>query len=86
MRELEARLTSKGRVTIPIKIRHRLGLEAGDTIQFEVAGDAVRIKTVKSTLLKGFGAVRPRKKPEDWNRVREDFEEGIAEEADPKDK
>lgn len=29
-----ATLTSKGQVTIPIQVRHALGLEAGDRIEF----------------------------------------------------
>jgi AbrB family looped-hinge helix DNA binding protein len=31
---VKARLTSKGQVTIPKSVRHRLGLKAGDEIDF----------------------------------------------------
>jgi len=38
------RLTSKGQVTIPIGIRERLGLMPGMEVDFEVEGDAIRIR------------------------------------------
>ncbi len=38
------RMTTKGQVTIPIAIRERLGLVPGNTVEFEVDGDAVRVK------------------------------------------
>lgn len=41
------RLTSKGQVTIPQPIREALGLLAGTEVEFEIEGDAVRIR--KST-------------------------------------
>jgi AbrB family looped-hinge helix DNA binding protein len=34
-------LTSKGQLTLPVKIRKRLGLETGDTVIFEYVGDQV---------------------------------------------
>jgi AbrB family looped-hinge helix DNA binding protein len=38
------RLTSKGQVTIPLEVRERLGLEPGTEVEFEVVGDAVRMR------------------------------------------
>ena len=38
-----ARLTSKGRVTVPREIRQRLGLRAGDRLLFEEDGNGVRM-------------------------------------------
>jgi AbrB family looped-hinge helix DNA binding protein len=37
------RITSQGRVTIPIEIREQLGLLPGTEVAFEVEGDAVRL-------------------------------------------
>ena len=48
------RLTSKGQVTIPIEIRERLGLHAGTEVEFELDGDAVRLR--KSATASGRGA------------------------------
>ena len=41
-----AKLTSKGQVTIPKRVRDYLGLKPGSTVQFEVRGDGqVLLKT-----------------------------------------
>ena len=41
------RVTSKGQVTIPIEIRERLGLHPGSEVEFELDGDAVRLRKVE---------------------------------------
>lgn len=38
------RITTKGQVTIPIDIRERLGLLPNTEVEFEVDGDAVRLR------------------------------------------
>lgn len=38
------RLTSKGQVTIPLKIREQLGLLPNTEVEFELDGDTVRIR------------------------------------------
>jgi AbrB family looped-hinge helix DNA binding protein len=38
------RITSKGQVTIPIEIRERLGLLPNSEVEFEIEGNAVRIR------------------------------------------
>jgi AbrB family looped-hinge helix DNA binding protein len=38
------RITSKGQVTIPIELRERLGLVPEAEVEFELDGDAVRIR------------------------------------------
>jgi AbrB family looped-hinge helix DNA binding protein len=60
------RVTSKGQVTIPIKIRQELGLHPNTEVTFEIAGNAARIKKVRRggrgeklvSHLKGRGTVR----------------------------
>lgn len=79
--ELETRLTKKGQVTIPAGIRRRLGLKPGDRVRFEVDGEEVRIRPATSKLLEGYGAVTPRKRPEDWRKLRAEVEQAIGEEA-----
>jgi AbrB family looped-hinge helix DNA binding protein len=37
----EARMTSKGRITVPKEIRLKLGLKAGDRVRFVVAADGI---------------------------------------------
>ncbi|MBX9950681.1 MAG: AbrB/MazE/SpoVT family DNA-binding domain-containing protein [Candidatus Obscuribacterales bacterium] len=42
-----ATVTSKGQVTIPVDVRHRLGLESGDRIEFvEIADGEFAIRPV----------------------------------------
>lgn len=43
-------LTSKGQVTVPVAVRERLGLHAGDEVEFEVAedGSARMVKSERS--------------------------------------
>lgn len=61
------RVTAKGQVTIPIKIRQKLGLHPNTEVAFEIAGNAARIKKVRRVgtreqslvaHLKGRGTVR----------------------------
>jgi antitoxin PrlF len=81
MRELETTMTQKGQVTIPVEIRTRLGLKPKDRVRFEVEGDEVKIKPAPSRILAGFGAVPARQQPEDWQQIREEMEQAMAEEV-----
>jgi antitoxin PrlF len=42
--QAEAKVTSKGQVTIPRAIRHALHVEAGDKVVFEIVDDVVRLR------------------------------------------
>ena len=81
MRESETTLTKKGQVTIPQEIRSRLGLKPRDKVVFEVEGEEVKLRPAKSKVLRGFGAVTPRKMPEDFRELRDEFEKGVAKEV-----
>lgn len=65
----DARITSKGQVTIPKRIRDRLGLEAGEDVEFVLTDD-------------GELTVRPKRPPMD--RLR-DVKTTIAEHYDDLD-
>ena len=41
------RVTAKGQVTIPIKIRQQLGIHPGSEVEFEIEGDHVKLVPVK---------------------------------------
>jgi antitoxin PrlF len=43
----QAKVTSKGQVTIPREVRRRLGVRAGDRILFEDDGKVVRVTAVQ---------------------------------------
>ncbi len=47
------RLTSKGQVTIPLSIRERLGLQPWTEVEFELEGDAVRIRKKTGATTRG---------------------------------
>ncbi len=81
MKELESTMTQKGQVTIPAAVRARLGLQPKDKVRFEVEGDEVKLKPAPSKLLAGYGAVQPRKQPEDWAQVREEAERLVADDV-----
>lgn len=45
--EKEARITSKGQITVPLAIRRALGVQPGDTLLFESGKDGVRVRPVR---------------------------------------
>jgi len=49
------RITSKGQVTIPVEIRERLGLLPNSEVEFEVEGNAVRIRKARGRRSSGRG-------------------------------
>lgn len=52
------RLTSKGQVTIPKPIRDQLGLLPGTAVDFEVAGEGVRITRAPEGQTRGKDLIR----------------------------
>ena len=43
-----AKVTSKGQVTIPLAIREKLGLTPHTEVEFQLSGDAVKVKKAKT--------------------------------------
>jgi AbrB family looped-hinge helix DNA binding protein len=43
----QAKVTSKGQITVPREIRRRLGIRAGDKLQFEEDAEGVRVTAVR---------------------------------------
>ena len=44
----QARITSKGQITVPHEIRRALGVRPGDHLLFEKDGAAVRVRPVRT--------------------------------------
>lgn len=42
-----ATLTSKGQITIPLRIRKELGLQEGDSLEFECSGGRAELRPVR---------------------------------------
>jgi AbrB family looped-hinge helix DNA binding protein len=81
MNALETTITRKGQVTIPVEVRRALDLKPKDRVVFELEEGVAKIKPASSKLLAGFGAVTPKKRPEDFSQVRAQFEKAVAEEV-----
>jgi len=81
MEEFESRVGQKGQITLPAGERARLGIMPKDTVRIVPIAGGVKIERAESKLLKGFGAVTPHRRPEDWRAIREAVEEGIADEV-----
>ena len=81
MRIRETSLTQKGQVTIPVEVRVMLGLKPRDKVVFEVHGDQATLRRAPSKVERWFGSVSPRQRPEDFKQLREEFEQGVAEEV-----
>ena len=41
------RITTKGQVTIPVEIREKLGLLPNSEVEFEIVGQAVRMRKIR---------------------------------------
>lgn len=44
----QAKLTSKGQITIPRDIRRRLGVRAGDKLEFADNGNGIQVRAVRT--------------------------------------
>jgi AbrB family looped-hinge helix DNA binding protein len=46
--KMQAKITSKGRITVRVKVRRAPGVRAGDKLLFEQDGDDFHIRPVKA--------------------------------------
>lgn len=74
-------VTQKGQVTIPGPFRKALNIQPRDLVAFSLVDGEVRIRPIESPVLASFGAVTPRRKPEDFRDLRRETEDEIAEEV-----
>ena len=60
---MRATLTSKGQITLPIKIRRKLGLKAGDTLEFDETVPFIKARKPfdKDAMRKAIGRGKSRK-------------------------
>ena len=81
MTERSSTVTSKGQVTIPGELRRVLDIKPGDRVAFALVDGALQVWPAGSTAEATYGSVNPIRRPEDFRKLRQDFEEGMAEEA-----
>lgn len=80
MREIGAKITSKGQVTIPREVRTELGVHAGEYILFVIDDGDIRVKPVRHTLESIRASLPPLPgASDDFDR---EIEEAMEEEAD----
>lgn len=78
---IQSALTQKSQITLPKRVRDFLGLSPGDQVKFEIEGDTVKILPARSKLEENYGRVNPRNRPENFGKLRQEFEEGVGREA-----
>jgi AbrB family looped-hinge helix DNA binding protein len=78
-------LTKKSQVTLPKQVREVLEVGPGDQIAFEVKGGEVKVHALRSVLDANYGSVKPRKRPEDFRKIREEMERVMGREVAEKD-
>lgn len=44
----QARITSKGQITVPYEVRRAMGVRAGDKLEFEKDGAGFRVRPVRT--------------------------------------
>jgi bifunctional DNA-binding transcriptional regulator/antitoxin component of YhaV-PrlF toxin-antitoxin module len=60
---VRARITSKGQVTLPVVVRRRYKLEAGDEISFHMEAGGLRILPLRKRRLSELRGILPATKP-----------------------
>jgi len=63
-------VTRKGQTTIPKEVREFLSLKPNDKIFYLIEGDKVSIMPIRGNILELRGSVTPKKRPEDFEKVR----------------
>lgn len=53
----QARITSKGQITIPREVRVRLGVEPGDALEFRFDGERLEVRPVRRRRLREFRGI-----------------------------
>ena len=78
--QTKSRVTIKGQVTIPKKIREKLNIQSSDFVLFVRKGNEVVIKPAR-TLLDLRGVIKTDKKIEDWEKVRDNAKKYVINEV-----
>jgi len=78
--QAKARVTIKGQVTIPKKIREKLNIQSSDFVLFVRKGNEMVIKPAR-TLLDLRGLIKTDKKIEDWEKVRDNAKKYVVNEV-----
>jgi len=78
--QAKAKVTIKGQVTIPKKIREKLNIRPSDFVLFVRKGNEVVIKPAR-TLLDLKGVIKTDKKIKDWEKLRDNAKKYVVNEV-----
>lgn len=71
-------VTAKGQVTIPKPVREALGLQEAAVVEFEIRSGEAVLRPARQTFLARFASIRPRERPEKWEKVRQRVADNVA--------
>ena len=74
-------LTQKSQITLPKQVREILKVKPGDQVSFEIEGRKIKIIPLPSSLEENFGKVRPKRKPENFKKIRKEFRKKVGKEV-----
>ena len=63
-------VTSRGRVTIPVAVLQKLGIDQHDNVVFRLVDDRIELERLPMTLDEAYGSVEPLNRPEDFEELR----------------
>lgn len=69
-------ITTKGQITIPVRIRKALGLKAGGKVAFQIEGNAVKLVPMLDDVTAAFGLLKSGK-----SVTLEEMDQAIEQEA-----
>jgi|FLYL01.1.fsa_nt_gi AbrB family looped-hinge helix DNA binding protein len=69
MDEIITTVTEKGQVTIPSRIREQLGIKPRDKVRFHIEDGHAVLEPLRMSLEETFGAVKPLRRPEDFDAL-----------------
>jgi len=75
---MQTTITSKGQVTVPVKIREQLNLHAGDRLDFEIEDGVMKVTAARKGTLEELMAILPKATR---SYTVEEMNEGIAQGA-----
>ncbi|HLI26708.1 MAG TPA: AbrB/MazE/SpoVT family DNA-binding domain-containing protein [Chloroflexota bacterium] len=81
MYTIKSVVTRKGQVTVPAEFRKRLGIHAGDSVEFILEEGSLRLKPVRSRVDESFQVVPPLPRTLSWKEVEQVAHEEHAQEA-----
>jgi len=75
---MQTTITSKGQVTVPVKIREQLNLQTGDRLDFQIENGAIKVVPIAKGSLEAFMSILPKATR---SYTVEEMSEGIAQGA-----